>query len=67
MDKDSQQMKNSVRAELERNQEGQTISHVSRTRVCHKLTRFSSRPPAWLVKFMLKSVRYAPFLQRSVK
>jgi len=30
MDKDSQQMKNSVRAELERNQEGRTISRVSR-------------------------------------
>ena len=40
MDKHSEQMKNSVRAELERNQEGRTISHVSRTRVCHKLTTF---------------------------
>jgi len=40
MDKDSQQTKTSVRAELGRNQEGQTISHVSRTGVCHKLTTF---------------------------
>ena len=40
MDKDSQQMKNSVRAELGRNQEGRTISRVSRMRVCHKLTTF---------------------------
>jgi len=40
MDKDSQQMKNSVRAELGRNQEGRTISHVSRTRVCNELTTF---------------------------
>jgi len=31
------------------------------------ITRFSSRPLAWLVKFMLKSVHYAPFLQRSVR
>ena len=30
-------------------------------------TRFSSRPLAWLVKFVLKSVCYAPFLQQSVK
>jgi len=30
-------------------------------------TRFSSRPPAWLVKFVLKSVCYASFLQQSVK
>jgi len=29
--------------------------------------RFSSRPLAWLVKFLLKSVCYAPFLQQSVK
>jgi len=38
MDKHSQQTKNCVRAELERNQEGRTISHVSRTRMCHELT-----------------------------
>ena len=30
-------------------------------------TRFSSRPAAWLVKFVLKSVCCAPFLQQSVK
>jgi len=30
-------------------------------------TRFSSRPPAWLVKFVLKSVRCALFLQQSVR
>jgi len=37
MDKHSQQMKNSVKAELGRNQEGK-ISHVSRMRMCHELT-----------------------------
>ena len=30
-------------------------------------TRFLLRPLAWLVKFVLKSVRCAPFLQQSVK
>ena len=30
-------------------------------------TRFSSRPLAWLVKLMLKSVHYTPFLQWSVR
>jgi len=39
VDKDSQQTKTSVRAELGRNQEGRTRSHVSRTR-SHELTTF---------------------------
>jgi len=36
MDKHSEQMKNSVRAELGRRAKEMKISHVSRTRVCHK-------------------------------
>jgi len=37
MDKHSQQMKTSVKAELGRDQE-MKISHVSRTRMCHEPT-----------------------------
>jgi len=40
MDEHSEQMKNSVRAELGRRAKEMKISHVSRTRVCHKLSTF---------------------------
>jgi len=38
MDKHSQQMKNSVRAEKSGRTKEMKISHVSRTRMCHELT-----------------------------